>query len=68
MGSWDTDILANEWDKDLLVDYGLFGGNGSLENSYLNDKQRESNLKYPITIIMNENDYEQWEAIKKELK
>ena len=54
-GDWDWDILANEWDSELIADWGLdvpsFEVEQEIEN---NDKMYSQNLNSPIYKITGE--------------
>jgi hypothetical protein len=59
-GEWDWDVLANIYDKDLLIDYGidiLFDDNVDLDDFFEENEKKNEN-KNKIILEYNQKDYE----------
>jgi hypothetical protein len=66
-GSWDFDILKENWDEEELENWGLkkIGEKGYFQQQLFNENDDEEvKLPYPITIVVDENDYKKWERLK----
>lgn len=81
-GAWDFDALANSWGDLPLVDWGVempqHWGEASLMAKNFNQGKGEEEEapdttdtapgKYPVTFILDQPEWEQWEAAKARLK
>jgi hypothetical protein len=60
-GEWDWDILANEWDNELLGDWGLDvwqpSEAGNLDDLFELQGEAEAVQKFKITLEYSEDDY-----------
>src|SRR3990167_5950957 len=63
---WDTDIL-NEWDSELLNEWVVdlpFDKPLNKSFGFHNGEYTEDFMPYPVTIILNEEDYKKWVELK----
>ena len=68
-GDWDWDLLANEWDADLLDDWGLdidFAGDDDKYNDQERVELQESFIAPPFSILDTKQGY--WNDRKKQWK
>ena len=68
-GEWDWDLLANEWDTDLLEDWGLdidFAGDDDKYNDQERVELQESFIAPPFSILDTKQGY--WNDRKKQWK
>ena len=68
-GEWDWDLLANEWDADLLDDWGLdidFAGDDDKYNDQERVELQESFIAPPFSILDTKQGY--WNDRKKQWK
>lgn len=59
-GEWDWDMLANEWEPELLEDWGLeiFARSDISEDDFFNDSEDFKESKNKITLEYSEEDYD----------
>lgn len=67
-GEWDYEILTNEWGYLPLDEWGIDISERSLAETFNphNGKFDAKEMDYPITIIVNAEDFRNWERLKKE--
>jgi hypothetical protein len=64
-GEWDYKLLENNWDKEQLEDWGIeFLGEAMANEFNPSGESEQLEMKYPITIIMNEDQFNRWLAMK----
>lgn len=64
-GEWDYKLLENNWDKEQLEDWGIEFLGEAMSNEFNPSGESEQlEMKYPITIIMNEDQFNRWLAMK----
>ncbi len=69
-GEWEWDTLANEWDTEKLIEWGLDKTENRLGKIYGNIEEqfKDETLPYPVTIILTESEYKTWDKIKQKIK
>lgn len=69
-GTFDYDMLANEWDEEELHEWGFDIPDKPFAKAhdFNNGEYNEDNFPYPVTIIIDEKDWLRWCEIKAELK
>jgi hypothetical protein len=64
-GEWDYKLLESDWDKEQLEDWGIEFLGEAMSNEFNPSGESEQlEMKYPITIIMNEDQFNRWLAMK----
>lgn len=69
-GEWDYDILANEWNNSLLIEWGLdvweSTDNIDLNDFFTEDKEEKKDNNFTIILEFNENEFLEFnESLKK---
>jgi len=68
-GEWDFDALANNFETEKLIEWGLSEKERKGYFEIQNDTGEEiSIIPYPITLIVNKNDYDKWQELKNKYK
>jgi hypothetical protein len=70
-GDWDFDALANEWDAEKLEEWGLDvqKSDGYFQKQFENQESTDSDWQpFPITLVINEKQYNEWQRVKSKLK
>lgn len=65
-GEWDEDILKNEWDAEFLEAIGKKKQDGYFQRQLEIENEPMQSLPYPITIVLDENDYDKWQKLKQQ--
>jgi len=68
-GEHDWDMLANEWDAESLEEWGLSKELSALKKTYdmLNGKFDGKKMDYPVTIILDAEEFRMWKKMKEKI-